>query len=81
MVQRFDRLHLARAMHVDRHDVGEELTYDVIGVVPTRPARVRLKIDKFVGGGFAGQVYRVKLLDIDAPQGPLDGLEVGRDYA
>ncbi len=68
-------------MHVDRHDVGEELTYDVIGVVPTRPARVRLKIDKFVGGGFAGQVYRVKLLDIDAPQGPLDGLEVGRDYA
>jgi len=38
-------------------------------------------VESFVGGGFAGQVYRVRLNALDAPDGPLTGLEVGRAYA
>jgi len=44
-------------------------------------ARVHLVIEKFVGGGFAGQVYKVKILAIEANDGAIDGLEVGRVYA
>jgi hypothetical protein len=44
-------------------------------------ARVRLAVDRFVGGGFAGQVYQVKLLGIDPDDGSIDGLEVGKVYA
>jgi hypothetical protein len=42
---------------------------------------VRLEIDKFVGGGFAGQVYRVKVLEIDSEGESPDGLTVGEKYA
>jgi hypothetical protein len=38
-------------------------------------------VDKFVGGGFAGQVYRVKILDIESGDGAIEGLEVGGIYA
>ncbi len=77
----FRKADLARPMRTDRYDDGDELTYDVTGVFPARKARVTLTIDRFVGGGFAGQVYRVEIKQIDAPDGPIDGLEVGRQYA
>ena len=64
LADRFDNLSLARPMRVERYDIGQELTYETTGVWPSRPARVRLVVDKFAGGGFAGQVYRVKVLDI-----------------
>ena len=68
-------------MRVERYEAGTELVCDVTGVVPARPARVRLVVEKFVGGGFAGQVYRVQVAGIDAPEGPLAGLTVGGVYA
>ncbi|MFP4054962.1 MAG: hypothetical protein ACLFV7_13960 [Phycisphaerae bacterium] len=77
----FRRADLARPMRVDRYDDGDELTYDVTGVFPARKAKVTLAIDRFAGGGFAGQVYRVRIEQIDAPDGPIDGLEVGKLYA
>jgi len=68
-------------MRVERYEPGTELTYAVKGVVPAREATVRLVIDRFVGGGFAGQVYRVKLLEIEAPEGELAGLSTDGFYA
>ncbi len=37
-----------------------------MGVAPGWRANIRLVVEKFVGGGFAGQVYRVKILEVTA---------------
>ncbi|OHB73639.1 MAG: hypothetical protein A2Z25_02950 [Planctomycetes bacterium RBG_16_55_9] len=68
---------LYRPMRVSRYDAGTELIYDVSCVGQKGTARVHLTVEKFVGGGFAGQVYRVKTTGIE---GQIEGLEVGRIY-
>ena len=68
-------------MRASRYDAGQELTYEVTGVNDSQTAAVRIEIDKFVGGGFAGQVYRVKVLDIDPDTAAPGGLEAGKKYA
>ena len=41
-----------------------------------------LVIDKFLGGGFAGQVYRCRLSQLALPEGEhIEGLEAGKLYA
>jgi hypothetical protein len=57
------------------------LVYDVTGLERAKTGRVRLIVEKFAGGGFAGQVYKVKILKIDTTAGPINGLEEGRIYA
>jgi len=68
-----------RPMRVGRYDAGTELTYQVrsVGAAVTSP--IRLAIERFVGGGFAGQVYRVKILSVEGE--PVPGIEVGGLYA
>jgi hypothetical protein len=77
----FKNAELHRPMRVTRYDAGAELYYDVTGLTLANEARVHLTIEKFVGGGFAGQVYKVRILDINSPSGPIQGLEVGKSYA
>ena len=72
---------LHRPMRIARYEPGAGLAYDVTGLTQTGTARVHLVIEDFVGGGFAGQVYRVKILSIEAGDEPIEGLEVGRVYA
>ncbi|MFC1532558.1 hypothetical protein ACFL7M_04205 [Thermodesulfobacteriota bacterium] len=72
---------LHRPMQVKRYETGSELIYVVTGVASANEARVNLVIERFVGGGFAGQVYRVKILEIDSQSGPIEGLEAGKVYA
>jgi len=55
---------LHRPTRVGRYEVGTELAYEVKGVTDGNEGRVRLAVEKFVGGGFAGQVYRVTVVDI-----------------
>jgi hypothetical protein len=64
-----------------RYEAGTVLDYEVRGVIPAGLARVKLEIEKFVGGGYAGQVYKVKLLDFENEEGRVQGLERGRSYA
>ncbi|MHC4365307.1 MAG: hypothetical protein ACYSTJ_07560, partial [Planctomycetota bacterium] len=64
-----------RPMRVARYDAGTELTYDVTAVAGANKGRVSLVIEKFVGGGFAGQVYKVRVLGIEG--GPIEGLQAG----
>jgi hypothetical protein len=64
-----------------RYDPGDELEYEVTAVVPADTGRVRGRVERYVGGGFAGQVYRVNLLEVDGGAGSLGGLEPGRCYA
>ena len=72
---------VVRPMRIARYEGGTELAYEVTGVAPAHPGRMRVQVEKFVGGGFAGQVYRVKLLELDAPDGPIGYLTVGDSYA
>jgi hypothetical protein len=69
---------LYRPMRISRYDAGTELTYQVSGLAGTGTAQVHLVVERFVGGGFAGQVYRVKIVGID---GTIEGLEEGQSYA
>lgn len=77
----FNRTALHRPMHIERYEAGTELVYDVTSVAGANKGRVGLVIEKFIGGGFAGQVYRVKLLDVSSETGPMSGLESGGVYA
>ncbi len=79
--QDFASLALHRPMRLDRYEAGTELEYDVIGVDNAVKAGLRLVIDKFVGGGFAGQVYRVKVLEIISQGESIDQIAVGGVYA
>ena len=77
----FNQLGLHRPMGVERYEIGTELTYDVTTVGSALEAKVHLIIKKFVGGGFAGQVYQVEVTDIDSATGSIDSLAVGGLYA
>jgi len=78
---RFRAAALLRPQRLTRYEPGQALEYDVQGVWPSRKARVRLIVERHVGGGYAGQVYRVQVVDIAAPAGPVEGLAAGHDYA
>ena len=77
----FHRALLHREMRVERYDTGAERVYHMKAVAGTDEGRIRLIVQKFVGGGFAGQVYQVKVVGIDTPNGLFDGLKVGGIYA
>jgi len=79
--EKFRSSELHRPMRVRRYDAGTELVYDVKGVEQANTARVHLVVEKFVGGGFAGQVYKVKVLEIEPEDKQLSGIEPGRVYA
>jgi len=79
--KRFSAAKLHRPMRVSRYEPGTELCYEVQGITPANKGQVRLVIEKFVGGGFAGQVYRVKILEIDTSAGLIVGLQAGGTYA
>ena len=77
--ERFRRAEVYRPMRVRRYEPGTELTYQVRGLGDNCTASVSLAIERFVGGGFAGQVYRVKVVRIDG--GRIAGLEAGGTHA
>jgi len=53
---------ILQPLRIRQYDPGTELTYEVKGIVPARTGRIKLEVERFVGGGYAGQVYRVKAL-------------------
>ena len=79
--ERFEEQKLFRPMRVEHYDPGTELRYRATGIETKQEAELHLQVERFVGGGFAGQVYRVKVLEIDSEDGKLEGLEVGGTYA
>jgi len=69
---------LLRKMRVTRYDAETILEYNVKSLDNRCEGIIKLKIDKFVGGGFAGQVYRVVVLENSQE---IKSLEVGELYA
>ncbi|MHB8054078.1 MAG: hypothetical protein ACYDH3_02370 [Candidatus Aminicenantales bacterium] len=72
---------VVRPLRRQRYEPGTVLSFEIRGVYPEGRARAALEIRKFVGGGFAGQVYRVVPRTIEPVEGRVEGLEVGRFYA
>ncbi|MBU0506360.1 hypothetical protein KJ708_10230, partial [bacterium] len=79
--EEFTKQKLCRPMRIKHYDAGSKLQYDITGIEDSKRATVDLEIEKFVGGGFAGQVYRVKILKLSSEQGEIKGLEQGAVYA
>jgi len=79
--EKFRAAGLYRPRRVARYDAGTELVYEVTEVSGASKAQVRLIVEEFIGGGFAGQVYRVKVLEITPPEGSVEVLKVGAVYA
>jgi hypothetical protein len=69
---------LLRKMRVSRYDAGMVLSYNVQSLDDNKNGNIKLRIEKFVGGGFAGQVYRVTLLENEQN---INSLIVGNTYA
>ena len=67
-------------MPVSRYDPGDVFDLEITGVYPAVTGRARLEVERFVGGGFAGQVYKTRLTDLHI-DGAVPGLEVGYVYA
>ncbi len=78
---KFHEAALHRPMRVARYEAGKELSYEVNEIGGEDSGRVDLLVDKFIGGGFAGQVYRVKVLQIESPTGRIGSLKQGGIYA
>ena len=82
--QAFKTTRLHRPMRITHYDAGTELEYTMTPVEPGSDAVIRFAIEKFVGGGFAGQVYKVRLLAITIDGQPAEtmmNLHVGGTYA
>lgn len=77
--QSFKEMQLHRPMRTDHYDNGDTLTYNMTSVSGKESARVHLEVKTFVGGGFAGQVYKVQITDIEG--GDLSALDVGAVFA
>ena len=77
----FEEQKVHRPLRLERYEPGAILDYEVRGVIPDGRAGVKLEIEEFVGGGFAGQVYKVKLLEQTVLEGSIPALATGRSYA
>jgi len=79
--QLFRSQKIFRPQRIKRYDPGTEVSYEIKGVAPARLGRLKLEVEKFVGGGYAGQVYKVKALTVETHGGPIEGLKAGHSYA
>ncbi len=81
LMERFQHLRLVRPMRISRYDSGAEVDFDIVGVEKRNKGRVRFLVESFAGGGFAGQVYRVRVIGLDTPEGPIGSLKLKGRYA
>jgi len=78
-----DGARLLRPRRLTRHETGDVLEFDLTGVAPAWRARAAFEVERYVGGGFAGQVYRARLVRLDWPDEAAapPPMEVGGRYA
>ncbi len=69
---------LHRPIRVTRYEPGTELAYNITEPATAAEAGIRLSIERFVGGGFAGQVYKVRILTIETQNANIDSLHPGQ---
>ncbi|MHC4293607.1 MAG: hypothetical protein ACYSTX_04865, partial [Planctomycetota bacterium] len=79
--ENFQAQKLYRPLRIKRYEPGTELEYDVEIVGGNVSGKVHLVIEEFIGGGYAGQVYKVRITSIDAVEESLGPIKVGNVYA
>ena len=79
--KQFKKQSLHRPMRIERYEPGTELVYYAKAVDGKESGNVSLHIEKFVGGGFAGQVYRVRVTNMDVQGASMGGIQKGGIYA
>ncbi len=67
LIEKFSKLKLHRSIRTGRYEPDSIINYTIRSVITSQQADIELKIVKFVGGGFAGQVYQIEILSIDNP--------------
>jgi hypothetical protein len=82
LITRIRELNLRVPYRLRRYEDGDSLDLQITTAWPEADGRARFHIEKFVGGGFAGQVYRCRLESLDLKDAPPDsGLTIGGKYA
>lgn len=82
LTEQIESAELAVPYRPVRYEDGDELTVSFTTVWPEISGKARFKILKFVGGGFAGQVYRCVLESLKLPVDTENtGLHEGSVYA
>jgi len=72
---------LCRPLRVQRYEAGQRLAFKMEGIDPAQKIEVELEIDRFVGGGYSGQVYKVIILRLESDEKIPEDLRVGGTYA
>ena len=72
---------LHRPLQVQHYETGQRFTFEMEGVDPAQKIEVDLEIDRFVGGGYSGQVYKVIILRLAGATEIPASLSVGGTYA
>ncbi|HPG66130.1 MAG TPA: hypothetical protein PLO37_04735 [Candidatus Hydrogenedentes bacterium] len=72
-------LHFAHAPR--RYDPGHVLDVEIMGVCPASRGHARLRLERYVGSGFAGQVYQARLIDVAWEGEPVADLDPDGLYA
>jgi hypothetical protein len=73
----FEAQSVHRPLRFRRYEPGTVLEYEIRGIWPDGRALVKLEIEKYVGGGYAGQVYKVRILENRPIEGEIAGLAPG----
>ncbi len=84
LISRIQGIDLKLPYRLRRYEDGDSLTLKLTTAWPEREGEARFHVEKFVGGGFAGQVYRSRLesLRLGPDTGAVaSGLVVGDVYA
>ncbi len=82
LIERIRRIELRIPYRLRRYEDGDALELSITTAWPETNGTARFHIDKFVGGGFAGQVYRCRLESISLEDASVEsGLTVGHRYA
>lgn len=78
----YRQLALHRPLPAKSYCAGDIVEYDASAVAPDeadKTSHIRVQIEKVIGGGFAGQVYKIKVLSIEPDTIP--GLRAAESYA
>ncbi len=78
--QAFHACEVVRPFRRARYEPGHRVEYAISSVAEGATGRMVVEIEKFVGGGFAGQVYRVTVIEVES-ETPVAGLQAGGRYA
>ncbi len=83
LIERIRRIPLHMPYRLRRYESGDLLSLALTTAWPETPGEATFRVEKFVGGGFAGQVYRCALESVSLADGDAaaHGLVKGRVYA